>query len=93
MVPVSYTHLDVYKRQVEAYNYKVKQYSINKNNEVTMNIKNVKVQLGKKTNLDKKLKDFNDMYKNVIKYKGNLNMKHASEDGSYTLKQSEEKKK
>ena len=78
---------------VEAYNYKVKQYSINKNNEVTMNIKNVKVQLDKKTNLDKKLKDFNDMYKNVIKYKGTLNMKHASEDGSYTLKKSEEKKK
>ena len=53
----------------------------------------MKVQLGKKTNLDKKLKDFNDMYKNVIKYKGTLNMKHASEDGSYTLKKSEEKKK
>ena len=33
------------------------------------------------------------MHKNVIKYSGTLNMKHASEDGSYTLKKSEEKSK
>ena len=70
-----------------------KEYLLNEKNEITFKVKKVKVQLGKNLNLDKKLKDFNDMHKNVIKYSGTLNMKHASEDGSYTLKKSEEKSK
>lgn len=71
---------------VSVYNYSVKHFDINKNAEITMHVKNIKVQLGKSSNIEKKLKDFNDMYANVIKYEGVLNMKHVSEDGNYTLK-------
>ena len=36
------------------------------------------------------LSDFNDLYKNASKYKGTLNMKWVSTDGSYTLKKEQE---
>ena len=76
---------------IQEYKYTVKRVDINKKAEATIYIKNVEVQLGKNSNLDKKLRDFNDMYDNVIKYKGVLNMKYVSEDGSYTLKNTEDK--
>ena len=84
--------LDVTSK-VQEYSFTTKKIVLNEKNEITFKVKKVKVQLGKNLNLDKKLKDFNDMHKNVIKYSGTLNMKHASEDGSYTLKKSEEKSK
>ena len=67
-----------------------KKIDINRNCEITMYIKDLKVQLGKNNNLDKKLSDFNDLYKNASKYKGTLNMKWVSTDGSYTLKKEQE---
>ena len=78
---------------IQEYKYNVKRIDVNKDAEATMYVKNVAVQLGKNSNLDKKLRDFNDMYDNVIKYKGTLNMKFVSEDGSYTLKKADEKSK
>ena len=42
--------------------------------------------MGKESNLDKKLRDFNDNYNNVIRYEGILNMKRVNEEGIYTLK-------
>jgi hypothetical protein len=78
---------------IQDYGFNIKKIKINKNAEVTFYIRKVRVQLGKNTNLDKKLKDFNDMHKKVIKYQGVLNMKHVSEDGSYTLKKTQRKKK
>ena len=78
---------------IQEYKYNVKRIDVNKDAEATMYVKDVAVQLGKNSNLDKKLRDFNDMYDNVIKYKGTLNMKFVSEDGSYTLKKADEKSK
>ena len=78
---------------IQEYKYNVKRIDVNKDAEATMYVKNVAVQLGKNSNLDKKLRDFNDMYDNIIKYKGTLNMKFVSEDGSYTLKKADEKSK
>lgn len=76
---------------IEKYNYNVKKITINGDNEVSVYIKKLQIQLGKNTNLDRKLQAFNDMYSKVIEQSGILNMKHVSEDGSYTVKKSEEK--
>lgn len=77
--------------EVEQYNYRVKKITINKLLEVSMYIKKLQVQLGKNISIDKKLQAFHDMYSQVIEQKGILNMKHVSEDGSYTVKKSQEK--
>lgn len=77
-------------KELDAYKLKPKKIDINRNCEITMYIKDLKVQLGKNNNLDKKLSDFNDLYKNASKYKGTLNMKWVSTDGSYTLKKEQE---
>lgn len=76
---------------IEKYNFPVKKIVINQSNEVTMHIKRVQVQLGKTMNLNKKMEAFNDMYSKVIQQSGILNMKYASEDGSYTLKKTQKK--
>lgn len=77
-------------KELDAYKLKPKKIDINRNCEITMYIKDLKVQLVKNNNLDKKLSDFNDLYKNASKYKGTLNMKWVSTDGSYTLKKEQE---
>lgn len=76
---------------IEKYSFPVKKIVINQSNEVTMHIKKVQVQLGKTMNLNKKMEAFNDMYSKVIQQSGILNMKYASEDGSYTLKKTQKK--
>ena len=76
---------------IEKYNFGVKKIKINESNEVTILIKKVQVQLGKTMNLNKKLEALNDMYSKVIQQSGILNMKYASEDGSYTLKKTQKK--
>ncbi|MCI9126464.1 MAG: hypothetical protein HFG28_04630 [Eubacterium sp.] len=76
---------------IEKYSFPVKRIKINSSNEVTIYIKKVQVQLGKTMNLDKKLEALNDMYSKVIQQSGILNMKYASEDGSYTLKKTQKK--
>ncbi|MFQ9515064.1 MAG: cell division protein FtsQ/DivIB [Eubacterium sp.] len=78
---------------IEEYNYKVKKIKISDKLETTLYIKKVQVQLGKESNLDKKLKKLNDIYDDVIKLSGVLNMKRLSVDGSYTLKRTEKTNK
>ncbi len=78
---------------IEKYNYDVKKIKVNDKCEASIYIKNIQVDFGKLTSLDKKLRDFNDLYDNVIKYRGVLNMKHVSTDGSYTLKKSKKSTK
>lgn len=78
---------------IEAYNYDVKKMVVNDEAETSLYIEKLQIDLGKTTNLDKKLKDLNDMYDKVIAYYGVLNMKHASEDGRYTIKKNESKSK
>lgn len=78
---------------IEPYNYKIKKIAVNDEAETSVYIEKLQINLGKTTNLDKKLKDFNDMYDKVIGYDGVLNMKHASEDSSYTIKKNESKPK
>ncbi len=80
-------------KYLENYKFDVKKININKECEITLSIKNLKVELGKESNLEKKLSDFNDLYKNASKYKGTLNMKWVSENGSYTLKKEQETNK
>lgn len=82
--------LDVTSK-VEKYNYNIKKVKVDRAGEVSMYIKKLQIQLGKNINLDKKLQTFSDMYRKVIEQNGILNMKHVSEDGSYTVKKSEEK--
>lgn len=78
---------------IEEYQYPVKRIDISDKGETTLYIKKIQVQLGKESNLDKKLKDFKDIYNNVIKYQGVLNMKRVNEEGSYTLKKINNPKK
>ncbi len=78
---------------IEEYNYKVKKIKISDKLETTLYIKKVQVQMGKESNLDKKLKKLNDIYDDVIKLSGVLNMKRLSVDGSYTLKRTEKTNK
>lgn len=78
---------------IEEYDFNVKKIKISDKLETTLYIKKIQVQLGKESNLDKKLLALNDMYDNVVKYEGVLNMKRISTDGSYTLKKTEKSKK
>lgn len=71
---------------LEVYDYKIKKIQVNNDAETSLFIEDLKIDLGKISNLDKKLKDLNDMFQKILKYNGVLNMKHASEDGSYTLR-------
>ena len=71
---------------VADYDFVVKKIVVNKNCEVSIFIKNVRVDLGTTTNLKKKLSDLNDMSKNLKKYKGVLNMKFVNNEGKYILK-------
>lgn len=71
---------------IEVYNYKIKKIEVNDDAETSLFIEDLRIDLGKISNLDKKLKDLNDMYQKILKYNGVLNMKRASEDGSYTLR-------
>ncbi len=73
-------------KEIDEYNYPVKRIDISKTYEITLYIKKIQVQMGKESNLDKKLRDFNDNYNNVIRYEGILNMKRVNEEGIYTLK-------
>lgn len=84
--------LDVTSK-VEKYNFNIKKVKINKDSEVSIYVKKLQIQLGKNISMDKKLKTLNDMYSKVVEQKGILNMKHVSDDGSYTVKKIEEKKK
>lgn len=77
-------------KMLENYKFEIKKININKDCEISLSIKNLKVELGKDSNLEKKLSDFNDLYKNASKYKGTLNMKWVSDNGSYTLKKEQE---
>lgn len=74
---------------IEEYDFKVKKIDISDNLDITLFIKDIQVQLGKTSNLKQKLSALNDMYDNVIKYKGVLNMKRVSSDGSYTMEKTE----
>lgn len=73
---------------VGEYDLNVKRIHINKDMEVSLFIKNVRVDLGRTTNLNKKLKDLNDMSKNIKHFKGILNMKEVNNEGKYILKKS-----
>lgn len=75
-----------YANAIEEYDFGVKQIDVSPKKEITLYIKNIQVQLGTDSNMDKKLLAFNDIYDNVVKYSGVLNMKRVSADGSYTLK-------
>ena len=77
---------------IEEYSFHVSKIELNSSDELTIYIKKLQVQLGKNINLDRKLKTLKDMYSQVILQNGTLNMKHASEDGSYTIRKNEEKK-
>jgi cell division protein FtsQ len=77
---------------IEEYNFQTKKIKISTELEITLYIKNIQVELGTESNLDKKLLQLNDMYDNVIKYRGVLNMKRVSLDGSYTLKKTKKTK-
>lgn len=79
--------------KIEGYGFNVKTIGVNSKCESWMQIKNVIVLFGSESNIDKKLKDFNDMHKNVVKYKGTLNMKYINEEGVYTLKKQKKKAK
>ena len=78
---------------IEEYDFNVKRIDINDAAETSLYMEKIRVDLGKKTNLDKKLKDLNDMHDKIIIYDGVLNMKHASEDGRYTITKNESKPK
>lgn len=80
-------------KAIEEYDFGVKKINISDDLETTLYIKKIQVQLGKESNLDKKLSALNDMYSNVIKYKGVLNMKRVSTDGSYTMQRTDIEKK
>lgn len=73
---------------VDEYDFVVKKIEVDDNCEVSIYIKKLKVELGPTNNLTKKLKDLNDMYKNVKKSKGVLNMKKVNREGQYILKKS-----
>ena len=75
-----------YANAIEEYDFGVKQIDVSPKKEITLYIKNIQVQLGTDSNMDKKLLALNDIYDNVVKYSGVLNMKRVSADGSYTLK-------
>lgn len=78
---------------IEEYNFDVKQIDISDKLETTLYIKNIEVQLGKESDMDAKLRGLNDLYKNVLKYRGVLNMKTLNPEGHYTLKKQEKPKK
>lgn len=75
---------------ISDYEFAVKRIDILEKQETTLYIKKVKIMLGNDNNLNKKLQTLNDMYSNVIKAKGTLNMKHLNQEGVYTLKKEEE---
>lgn len=77
----------------EEYDFGIKEIQVSKEQEITLKIKKVRVQLGKESNMDKKIQAFNDLYDNVIRYEGVLNMKRLSADNSYTLKKTEKTQK
>lgn len=74
------------------YEFNVKRIDISDKMETTLYIKNIQVQLGN-DDLNKKLQTLNDMYDNVVKVRGILNMKHLNSDGVYTLKKTEKTSK
>jgi cell division protein FtsQ len=76
-----------FMKAVGEYNFGVERLDISDNREVTIIMGDLQVQLGKESNLDRKLIALNDMYSDVIKHKGVLNMKHLSADGSYTMQE------
>lgn len=78
---------------IEEYNFDVKRIDISDKQEVTLYINKIQVQLGTGKDLNKKLQTLNDMYDNVIKVRGVLNMKRVSSDGVYTLKKTQKDKK
>ena len=71
---------------VSDYDFVVKKILVDKNCEVSIIIRKVRVDLGTTTNLKKKLSDLNDMSNNLKKYKGTLNMKFVNNEGKYILK-------
>lgn len=74
---------------IEQYNYTIKKVIVNDACETSLIMDKLQVDLGKTTNLDKKLKDLNDMYDEVKGYDGVLNMKIANEEGMYTIKKND----
>ncbi len=78
---------------IESYNYEIKRYHVNKEAEATVYIKDIQVEFGKASQLEKRVKAFNDLYDQVIKDKGVLNMKRLDERGYYTLKDTTKSKK
>lgn len=80
-------------KATKEYKFEIKRFDVSKEQEITLYIKKIQVQLGKEANMDKKIQAFNDLYDNVIKYEGVLNMKRLSTDKSYTLKKTENTKK
>lgn len=75
------------------YKFDIKRFDVSKEREISLYIKKIQVQLGKEANMEEKVQAFNDLYDNVIKYEGVLNMKRLSADKSYTLKKAEKSKK
>ena len=75
-----------------SYEYVVKKIEVYDNCEVSIFIKKLRVDLGQITNLTKKLSDLNDMYKNVKKYKGVLDMRKVNNEGKYIFKKDKKSK-
>lgn len=75
------------------YKFDIKRFDVSKTHEVSLYIKKIQVELGKEANMPQKIQAFNDLYDNVIKYEGVLNMKRLSSDQSYTLEKGKKTKK
>ncbi len=90
--PKQYKYVVQVADAVAEYDYNVRKIRINKKYEVSIYIKKVRVDLGTTTNLKKKLSDLNDMYKNIKKYKGVLDMRFVNNEGKYILKRTKKKK-
>lgn len=77
---------------IDEYEYSPKKFKV-EDGEVTVFIKKIQVDFGKEYQMEQKILAFNDLYENVIKYEGVLNMKRLNETGTYTLKKTKKTKK
>ena len=83
-------------KAIEGYPFEVKQIKVSNDKEITLSMKKCKVDLGRLNNdgtLETKLIQLKDMYSQVTKLKGTLNMKTVNTEGKYTFVREMPKKK
>lgn len=78
---------------IDEYDFAVKTVHISDDLEMTLYIKNVEILLGKEKDMDAKLRGLNDLYENMLEYRGILDMKMYDDKGYYTLKKKPKNKK